>query len=136
MRYKKIKREDSGDADGGKRKRKFNFLLLGKLALSFVVIFGIYQAGCMYEFKPIVPIYLGALTVLITAYLILNRGIDRDTPTPEMLPDDWDDQRKLKFIESDRVGKRRAKRLLIFIIPMILTLLIDIIYLYYFADLN
>lgn len=130
MRYKKIY-----DTEQPKPKKR-NLRRLGLLALSFVVIYGIYAAGCSFEFKPIVPIYFGVLLALLVAFIILNRGFDTKVPERDMLPDDWDEEKKTVFLAAEEKRRRIARILLIFIIPLLLTFAVDIIYLGFFAGLN
>ncbi len=110
------------------------------LLVSFLVIFGIYQLLLHLAVRLNNPaiqeatlvIYSGALTVLFVIFVILNKGISKDIPTKEVLPDEWDDGKKERFIESYVVGKQKARKLLYIIIPLALTLMIDIAYLFYF----
>lgn len=130
MRYKKIYDTDKPQP----KKRKFR--QLGLLGLSFIVIYGIYAAGCQFEFKPIVAIYLGLLFVLLIAFVILNRGFDTKSPDSNMLPDDWDEEKKTLYLSADQKRKKIARSLLFIIIPLLLTFAFDIIYLGFFAGLN
>lgn len=110
------------------------------LLVCFAVIFGLYQLLlhlAVWLNEPMIQgatliIYSGALTVLFVIFVILNKGISKDIPTKEVLPDTWEDEKKEKFIESYVIGKQKARKLLLFIIPLVLTLLIDMIYLFYF----
>ncbi len=110
------------------------------LLVSFLVIFGIYQLLLHIAVRLNNPaiqeatlvIYSGALTVLFVIFVILNKGISKDIPTKEVLPDEWDEDKKEKFIESYVVGKQKARKLLYLIVPLALTLMIDIAYLFYF----
>lgn len=130
MRYKKIYDTDKQQP----KKRKFR--QLGLLALFFIVIYGIYAAGCQFEFKPIVPIYMGLLLVLLITFVILNRGFDTKPPERNLLPDDWGDEKKTVFLAADKKRKKIARILLFIIIPLLLTFAFDIIYLGFFAGLN
>jgi hypothetical protein len=130
MRYKKIYNTEQP------KPKKRSLRRLGLLAFSFVVIYGIYTAGCRFEFKPIVPIYFGVLLALLVAFIILNRGFDTKAVERDMLPDDWDEEKKTEFLAADEKHRRIARILLLFIIPLLLTFAIDIIYLGFFAGLN
>lgn len=116
-----------------KKNRLRQFILL---ALSFIVIYGIYAAGCRAEFKPVVPLYLGLLLVLLTAFIILNRGFDAKPPGREMLPDLWDEERKDAYLLADGRRRKIARFLLFFIIPLLLTFAFDLVYLNFFAGIN
>lgn len=132
MRYKKNYEEEKEKA---KPKKRF-LARLGLLALSFIVLFGIYATGNNLRFKPIVPIYFGALLILLAAFIILNRGIDTKIPEYDMLPDEWDADRKNAYLAKEEKKKRIARLLLFFIIPLLLIFAVDIIYLGFFAGIN
>lgn len=110
------------------------------LVLCFAVVFGIYQLMlklAVWLNEPVIQeitlsVYSGALTVLLVIFIIMNKGISKDIPTKEVLPDEWDDEKKESFIESYVTGKQKARKLLLIIIPLIVTILIDMIYLFYF----
>ncbi len=110
------------------------------LLVCFAVVFGIYQLMlhlAVWLNEPMIQeitliVYSGVLTILLVIFIIMNKGISKDIPTKEVLRDDWSDEKKEKFIESYVTGKQKARKLLLIIIPLILTLLIDMIYLFYF----
>lgn len=133
---KKNKKGSSLPVSLEKTKRTVKLRRLLLLAVSFIVIYGVYAAGCHFQFKPIVPIYFIALLGLLVAFIILNRGIDTKLPERGDLPEEWSEGQKTDYLE--RAGKRRviARRLLFFIIPLLLTFAIDLVYLSFFAGLN
>lgn len=120
--------------NGTNRKKKLRRLLL--LALSFIVIFGIYAAGCRLELKAIVMIYLGLLLALIIAFIILNRGIDTEPPEYDMLPEEWDREKKTRYLDNDAKRRKIARMLLYAIIPLLITFAVDLVYLAFFAGIN
>lgn len=118
------------------QQRKRRVRQLGLLALSFIVIYGIYAAGCRMLWKPIVPVYFGALLMLLVAFVVLNRGFDSKLPEYDMLPDNWDGEKKAGFLTAEKKRKKLARILLYIIIPLLLTFAFDIIYLGFFAGLS
>ena len=136
---KKIKSniEKSNRTDMKSAFGQFNWRLAGKLLLSFAVIFGLYQVllniaetnknPAMQEMVMI--IYSVATTVVACIFIVLNRGISNDIPTKEQLRDDWSDEKKLQFIEKYTESKKKAKKWLIVLIPLLFTLLFDTLYL-------
>ncbi|MBR6682421.1 MAG: hypothetical protein IKL40_05510 [Clostridia bacterium] len=134
---KKLKRQFRQQEE---QEKKFNWRLLWMLVLCFAVVFGIYQLMlklAVWLNEPVIQeitlsVYSGALTVLLVIFIIMNKGISKDIPTKEVLPDEWDDEKKESFIESYVTGKQKARKLLLIIIPLIVTILIDMIYLFYF----
>lgn len=120
--------------------KAFNYKLALKLLISFVIVFSVYQlciqiaakTGILLIQDITLALYTGATTVLAAAFIIMNRGVSNDIPTPEQLPRDWTDRRKKEFIENYAASKKKAKKLLIVLIPLLFTLLIDVVYLFYF----
>lgn len=129
---RKINRENK--ADTSRKKSNFNFKLLFQLIGTFILVFGIYQTACYFAFKPILPIYLVITTVLLCVYIVLNRGFSVKPPLAEQLPDAWSEETKQKYIEEDIERKKKAKKLMIWIFPFVLTFLIDMVYLFYIFD--
>lgn len=123
MRYRKIK----GDAPA-ETPKKPKWIRLLRLAASFIVLLAIYVTGIKYEWKPIVYIYFGLLTVSFIVYFIINRGFDNKPVTPDMLPDDWDFEQKRVYMEDDAHRKSIARNLMYLIIPLMLIIGLDIVY--------
>lgn len=117
---------------------EFNWKLLGKLILSFVIIFSLYQLGLKLGeiYNPIiitvvVVSYVIATTILAAAFIIMNKGISNDIPTKEQLSDNMSNEEKEMFISDLIESKRKAKKILLVLIPLIFTLLFDMIYLFF-----
>ena len=100
-------------------------------AVVFIVLFGIFEALIKIEFKPVYPIYLSVLTILLAAFLLLNKGFSNQPPAEEMLPETWNADEKKLFLEKLARDKARARVLLIFIIPLLFIFLIDFIILFF-----
>jgi hypothetical protein len=71
--------------------------------------------------------------VLSVAYVVLARGFSLKPFDESLLPDDWDAQRRIKYLESDAKRKKIAKSLLILIIPIMFTFMFDMIYINFFS---
>lgn len=122
MRYKKILPENATEEVASKRKKLKDLLWV---LLVFIPVYGIFRVAVHFEIKYIYPIYLAALTVLLVLFMFYNRGFSTTVPTHEMLPDEWNAEEKDKYISDCKKGKARAKKIMIFIFPLILTFLID-----------
>ena len=117
--------------------REFNWKLAGKVFALFVVVFSVYQAllkigentGNLAICYWTVIAYVGITTILLGLFIILNRGISNDVPTRDQLKNTMSDEEKDAFIEEIKAVRKRAKKVLVFVIPFILTLLIDAVYL-------
>jgi len=124
-----------------KRKLKqFNRKIVIRLLISFVVVFGIYQLciklseiyGIFLIQEIMLSVYYIATTVIACIFIVQNRGISNDIPTPDQLSPNWSAEKKEDFIEKYKASKEKAKKWLYILIPLIFTLLIDTIYLFYF----
>ena len=124
MRYKKVTGADTEEALLGKKKRE-KILRAVKLLISFILIFGVFEACIALEFKPVYPVYLAALCVLLLAFLFLNRGFSSTLPTLDDFPASWTEAEKERYLSELVKNKKRAQALLIFIIPLLVTFLID-----------
>ena len=124
--------------------REMNWKTIIKLVLLFAVSYGFYQFVLQMA-EPyglpiynkvcaaVVTVYVLAVTVLGVIYIILNKGISNDIPTKDQLRDDWDNKTKEKYIEDLIKSKKKARKLLYFIAPLVFTLLLDMLYLMFFA---
>ena len=121
--------------------KELNWRLVGKLLLSFTLIFGLYvtllkiaEINRSFLMQDIVMIvYSSVTTVVLCIFIVLNRGVSRDIPTKEQLNKGWSDSQKTEFIEKYVKSKEKAKKWLIILIPLLFTLLFDMMYLVLFV---
>lgn len=113
--------------------KKVNWKLAAKLAISFIVIATVYFVCVYYMLKFIVHVYAIALLVLSVAYVLLARGYSLKPVDESLFPDDWDAERRQKYIEGDIKRKKIAKTLLFFIIPIMFTFMLDMLYINFFG---
>ena len=130
MAEKKRRRNKIQQSQHNKTK-KFNFRLLGELALSTLIIFGIYRIFISLEIMAIMWIYLVLTCVLCIAYFVINQGFSRSIPTESDLPEDWDAQKKAEYIADTKKRRKKAKKILILLIPFFICFFFDIVELYY-----
>lgn len=112
--------------------KKLMFHLVINTILLVTLYFLLASLGIFY----IGMIYLIVGAILGLAYVIYNRGFSSKGVTPEMLPDTMPYEKKLAFIED---GKRRLKKsrwMLTLILPIIVALCADMVYLYVFPLLG
>ena len=143
---KKIKKKRYSSESNNKRDiqnsfKEFNWRLAGKLLLSFTIIFGLYvtllkiaennRSLLMQDIVMIV--YSSVTTIVLCIFIVLNRGISKDIPTKEQLNENWSDEKKTQFIENYVKSKEKAKKWLIILIPLLFTLLFDMMYLVLFV---
>ena len=117
-----------------KEKRALNKRDLGKLLLLVLVvavIFGFYRVSLSFSFfKVVLWVYLAALPAFIIAYYIYNKGMSVKGVTEDMLPDEWSDEEKRKFIEDGKQRLRKSSWMLMIIIGLLLTFSFDLIELF------
>ena len=77
-------------------------------------------------------IYALAATLLFLAYFVINAGFENKPIPLDALPEAWDDDKKKRFAENDKKRKEIARKLMYFIIPLLLVIGIDIVYMAFF----
>ena len=70
------------------------------------------------------------LAVFALAYIIYNRAFSRKNVTVDMLPDIWTAEQKQEYVEDGKRRLEKSKWMLAVIIPFMVTILIDAIYLF------
>ena len=117
----------------GNPEKKFNFKRLILLILNTALVFGVYQI-CMryYYFEIVLWIYLALTAALAFSYVIYNRGFTQKGVTEEMLPDEWNAEKKKNYIEGAKSRLEKSKWMLMWLIPFIFTFAFDTIELFVF----
>ena len=110
-----------------KNKRKLRTLLL--LALNFILLFAVYQLFLRAESMIGTYAYLIATAALTVAYYIINRGFGGPVTDASLLPDSWSYKEKCDYVEMVKIRHEKAKKLLYWLLPLVVVLLID------FADI-
>lgn len=82
--------------------------------VSFVVTFG----------------YMLIFGGFLIAYIAYNRAFSRKGMTPDMLPDSWSNEKKQEYIEDGVRRQEKSKWMLSVIIPFLITLMADALYLF------
>ena len=76
-------------------------------------------------------VYLGALLAAALGYVLYNRAFSDADCTYYSLPADWSHEKKTDFLEARDTRRKKSKWLLIFIFPLSITLMFDVIYLFF-----
>ena len=98
------------------------------LFLAFLGFFTFYQVGVYLMWLWVLHAYAIAAGVLALAYGLWNRGVFR-VPKPEELPHEWSKAEKEAFLAGIVTRKKRSSILLYFLIPLILSIVLDMFYL-------
>jgi len=109
-------------------KRLLIFLLINSVILT-VLYFWI---PTRWHFEHLPAIYLVAGVVLALYYVIYNRGFAFKNATPEMLPSHLSTIEKQRLIEDAKLREKKSRWTLTLLVPILLTFLADMIYLYIF----
>ena len=111
------------------------------LILNFAVFYGILRisievgerTGQAWLYYLVTVLLAVALVALFVAFFILNGfTFNTNLTDPEELPDEWDEEQKQAFLEKQETGKRKAKKLIYFIRPLIMTAGVSFIELHFF----
>ncbi len=140
MAKKKVKRAPSAasrkDAGPGDKK-KFNlqralYLFISTLA-AFALLEGVIAAEerAGLAFSIITPIYYIICTVLFLVVVFLNRGFSKRELTPDMLDEGTPHEDAVKICEKVNHQKKLSKKVMLMLVPFVLAVLLDIIYLFY-----
>lgn len=122
----KIKKSISPQA-----KRKAALITANTIILTFIYF------GAMCIDQPILSVvvtavYWAAFAVLLIAYLIYNRAFSNKNISSDMLPDSWSNEKKEAYIADCKRRTERSKWMLAVIIPIMIPIMLDAIYLFTF----
>ena len=107
------------------------FIYFGVMNLDLAV----FPAGMLAPY----PIYVGQIVYyaywivfagFLIGYVAYNRAFTRKGITPERLPDSWSDEQKQEYIADGARRQERSKWMLSVIIPLLVTIAADAIYLF------
>lgn len=100
------------------------------LVLNFAILFTVYQI--LLALHPLIGtiLYIIAAAALAIAYYIVNRGFGTPVTDDDALPASWSPVEKCAYVEDAKARHARAKKILLWFFPVILTLLFDVTYLF------
>ena len=107
--------------------QKKNLRILLYLLLNFCILYAVYQLFLRMESVVGTILYLVAAAALTAAYYVINRGFGRPITDPAELPKEWNHKEKSAYIEKAKASHERAKKLLYWLLPLIVVLGIDFI---------
>ena len=119
--------------------KRFNWLRALIIGASTVAAYVVYQlllnvpALQIGGIPIIMPVYIGAATLLVALVVIFNSGLSTKPITVDMLrADEGDSKEDLQMI-ADKLNARKktAKKLMLLLIPFVFTLFFDMIILFY-----
>lgn len=125
MKKNKLQPSDQNSEKIAERKA-----LMGRLLLHCVLILAIYYVLVYLKFEYIFHIYVAVGVCIGAYYVIYNRGFVGKNLTPEMLPDTMTAAQKQAFIEDCQARMKKSRWALTVLIPIILTIAVDMFYLF------
>ena len=111
--------------------KKLTLLIILNTLLAMVIYF-----GCVaLEFIYMMYVYVGLSAVLFIIYMIYNRGFVLRGATPDMLPDTMSPVEKQAAFDEAARRMRASRWMLTLIIPLVVCILIDMIWLFFLENL-
>lgn len=132
-----MKKRELEVKDGAKKgaAKKQNIIRLALTIALAIVLLVVYRISLSFSFFPIVMWgYMIILTALVIVYIFYNRGFSRRGVTVDMLPDEWDEERKEQFVKSAERRQEGSKWMLMLIIAFLATFLLDAIELFILSN--
>lgn len=132
----KLKNPRNSSEPGSYEKGLAALKKIGLLIGNFAVIYGLFRLIIMLAAKFRAPwiyytgtvIYALAFIVLFVAFFILNGHTFGSAPQDrDSLPESWTDEEKDAFLEKQPANRKKARALLLFIFPLVLTAAISFI---------
>lgn len=123
---KKRKNLPTSAGDSRKGISRNAVITLVALAVSTVVALAVYKlfmAGPY--FMTVFFAYIAIATASIISYVIYNRGFSRKGVTVDMLPAEWSDEEKQKFVDDAKERASKSRWLLIVIFALVFTFAFD-----------
>lgn len=109
-------------------RRKLIYLLA-----NFVLLFAFYYVSMKLEWIAVTHIYMISLCVLLCVVIWLNRGFGRGLPEREALPASMSEDEKTELLSRLRRDKTRMQYVLLVLIPLMLIMGLDFIFLNFIA---
>ncbi len=114
-----------------KEAKKTAMLLLMNTMLALLIYFGCIALG----FSAIFFVFITLAAVLLLVYVIYNQGFVLRGATPEMLDESLPVEERQAMIDKAAVRYSSSRWMMTVIIPLIVAVLADAIYIYFLADL-
>lgn len=114
-----------------KEAKKTALLLLMNTLLALLIYFGCVALG----FSAIFFVFIALAAVLLLVYVIYNQGFVLRGATPEMLDESLPVEERQAMIDKAAARYHSSRWMMTVIIPLIVAVLADALYVYFLADL-
>ena len=124
------------------KKGKAALVKIGLLILNFAVIYGLFRIvlelsvryNAAWIYYVLTAVYALAIIVLFVVFFTLNGyTFGKEMRTAEELPERWTEEKKKAFLDSQADNRKKAKTVLLFLFPLVLTVIISYIELNFFG---
>ncbi len=110
--------------------RAFNLRLALLMLAIFAVLCTVYFVLIGFHVIWASPVLYTLAAVLFLTFFFVNRGFSREVVSREILPADWTEERKDRFIEDDIIRKNFARKIMIVLVPVFGVVMIDTVILF------
>lgn len=110
--------------------------LFGMLLVNAVLLAGVYLLLIWLGVSMAPLLYLGAGAILAIGYIVYNKGFVYRGVTANQLSDDLSDAQKEALLAEVRERDARSKWVLTILLPMVVILLLDALYVYVLPGLE
>ncbi|MBO4797167.1 MAG: hypothetical protein J5494_00090 [Candidatus Methanomethylophilaceae archaeon] len=105
------------------------------MILIFLVIGLLYYALVSMQVVWVTPALYILAAVLFLVFFFVNRGFSSRLPEREQLPEGWSEEQKDLFLEEEGRRKRIARPIMVVLVPVLLLVAADMLYLVLIRDL-
>ena len=105
------------------------------MILIFLVIGLLYYALVSMQVVWVTPALYILAAVLFLVFFFVNRGFSSRLPEQEQLPEGWSEEQKDLFLEEEGRRKRIARPIMVVLVPVLLLVAADMLYLVLIRDL-
>ncbi|MBO5305459.1 MAG: hypothetical protein J6B12_01725 [Clostridia bacterium] len=116
---------------------RFNFRLVIALSVSIILFLSIFLVVWELGHEILISIIYGAITLAAAMwYIALNKGFIGKLPSTEDLPMTWDKKKREDFIADLEARRKKSKKAMLIIVPMIFSFCYKLLDLYLFPQFS
>ena len=129
------RRRDEEPRTESSKNRSRGIRTAAAMILIFLVIGLLYYALVSMQVGWVTPALYILAAVLFLVFFFVNRGFSSRLPEREQLPEEWSEEQKDLFLEEEGRRKRIARPIMVVLVPVLLLVAADMLYLVLIRDL-
>ena len=129
------RRRDEEPRTESSKNRSRGIRTAAAMILIFLVIGLLYYALVSMQVVWVTPALYILAAVLFLVFFFVNRGFSSRLPEREQLPEEWSEEQKDLFLEEEGRRKRIARPIMVVLVPVLLLVAADMLYLVLIRDL-